>query len=74
MLRRRPLYLLNQDIVQDAIEEHGKQGITLQELMVITKLNYAAIQQAAANLRNRERVRYKTINRKLHLYPNHTKA
>lgn len=71
---RRPVYLQNQDTVQDAIEEHGKSGITIKELMVLTNLTYTAVQQAVANLRHRERIRSETRNRKLHLFPNHTKA
>lgn len=71
---RRPIYLQNQDTVQDAIEEHGKAGITIQELMEITHLSYAATQQAVTYLRHRDRIRSETRNRKLHLYPNHTKA
>lgn len=53
---RRPKYLQDMDDAQDALTEAHPNGLTIRELVKITKRNYAAMQQATVRLYNARRV------------------
>lgn len=66
---KRPKYLENMDMVQDAITDAGSDGLYIAEIMKRTNLSYAAIQQATFRLRNLERIRHEYRGQLLHFTP-----
>lgn len=68
-ISRRPKYLLNQDLVQDAINEAEPGTHTIASLAKATNLTYGQVQLAVSSLRHLGRIRAERRVRTLYLYP-----
>lgn len=53
---RMPKFRINMDLVQDVVNAKGTEGVSMAELMEITRLTYAQVQEATRNLRSRDRI------------------
>lgn len=66
---KRPKYLEDMDLVQDALKDvYPQGGLSLRELAKITNRNYAAMQQATVRLRNLDRIECIKLSRGLRFY------
>jgi hypothetical protein len=52
----RPKYLLDLDLVQDALREAAPGGLTMKELMKVTDRHHGAVHTATLRLRNDNKI------------------
>ena len=52
----RPKYLLDLDLVQDALREAAPGGLTIKELMKVTDRHHGAVHAATVRLRNDNKI------------------
>ena len=53
---RMPKFRYNMDLVQDAVNAKGTEGVSMAELVELTHLSYAQVQEATMSLRSRDRI------------------